>query len=79
MPGIREKCMRCLYRICGRQALLPKSLAISPRYDPTKHPLHYGGSADVWKGQCLGREVAVKVLRVYSAGDLGQITRVGSW
>jgi len=32
---------------------------------------------DVWKGQHHGREVAAKVLRVYSSSDFEQIRKVG--
>lgn len=71
--------MRYLYSICDRLALLPRSLAIPLPYDPTGHPLCHGVSADVWKGQSQDREVAAKVLRVYSRKDLGEITRVGRW
>lgn len=78
-PEVRRTCVRYLYKICGRLALLPKSLAIPLDYDPTEHPLCCGGSADVWKGQSHDREVAAKVLRVYSRNDRGEITRVGRW
>ena len=30
----------------------------------------------MWEGEHLGRPVAVKVLRVYSAGEIEQIARV---
>jgi len=35
-----------------------------------------GGFADVLKCEHRGREVAVKVLRIYSNSNLGKITRV---
>jgi len=40
-------------------------------------PLCHGGYADVWKGEHQGREVAVKVLKVYLTSDFDEITRVG--
>ena len=40
-------------------------------------PLCHGGFAEVWKGEHQGREVAVKVLRVYVTSNLVQITKVG--
>ena len=40
------------------------------RYDRTCSALFRGGFADVWKGECSGRDVAVKVLRTYSNSDL---------
>jgi len=36
-----------------------------------------GGFADVWKGQHDGKEVAVKILRVYLTSDFEQIRKVG--
>ena len=36
----------------------------------------HGGFADVWRGNYEGREVAVKVLRVYMTSDFKKITRV---
>jgi len=48
-------------------------------YDRTGDALFRGGYADVWKGRCCGREVAVKVIRTYSTSDLQKIIRVGHW
>ena len=71
------RCLRPLYRICGRQALLPRSLAIPLCYDPTKPPQYCGGFTDVWKCEYRGRQVVAKVLRVYIRDDLRRIGRVG--
>ena len=76
-PQICTSCLDYLYHICDHQALLPRSLEIPLHYDPTKYPLCSGVSADVWKGQCNGREVAAKVLRLYPNFDLGLVKRVG--
>jgi hypothetical protein len=70
------KCLRPLYRICGRQALFPNSLAIPLCYNPTEAPLAHGGFADVWKGQYNGRDVAASVLRVYLTNNLRRVRRV---
>ena len=75
-PQIRRRCLRSLYKICGRQTILPRSLEIPPCYDPKDDPLCYGGFADVWKGEYRGREVAAKVLRVYKTSNLDRIKRV---
>jgi len=74
---VHKDCSHALFWICGRQTLLPQSLTILPHYDPTKDPLYRGGFADVWKGQCEGKEVAVKVLRISSLVDPDQMRRVG--
>jgi len=63
--------------MCGRQALLPKSLQISFSYNRLEVPRYRGGYADVWVGDHGGRQVAVKVLRVYSTSDFKKITSVG--
>lgn len=69
--------MRYLCWICGRQGLIPRSLEVEVHYDQKEHPLCNGGFADVWKGRRNGREVAVKVLRVYLTSDLERIRKVG--
>ena len=76
LPWLRKKCLSVLCRICGRQALLPRSLRVPLCYDRSDNPLYRGGYADVWKGEHRGRHVAVKVLRVYSMGDSDKITSV---
>jgi hypothetical protein len=40
------------------------------------NPLYRGGFADVWKGEHCGRDVAIKVLRIYSNSDLQKIIGV---
>jgi len=76
-PRLRKKCLSALCKICGRQALLPRSLRIPLCYDRSDTPLYRGGFADVWKGEHQGRQVAVKVLRVYSTSDFYKVTSVG--
>jgi hypothetical protein len=70
-------CLHFLYDICGRDALLPRSLAIPLCYNPTENPLDQGGFANIWKGQYHDQEVAAKVLRVYAANDVQKIRKVG--
>ena len=76
-PQLRRKCLRVLCRICGRKALLPKSLQIPLSYNRSGTPLYRGGYADVWKGEHRGCHVAVKVLRAYSTSSLDKVTTVG--
>ena len=75
-PWARKQCLKPLYRICGLYALLPKSLTIPTCYDRTSIALYRGGYADVWKGEYCGRDVAVKVMRIYSNSDLRKILGV---
>ena len=62
--------------MCGRHALLPRTLRIPTSYDRTDVALYRGGWADLWKGVHFGRDVAVKALRVYSHTDLQKIVGV---
>ena len=71
------RCLHTVHSICGRQALLPRSLAIVPHYNPAEDPMCHGGFGDVWKGRHQGLEVAVKVLKVYKTGNVEQTRRVG--
>lgn len=72
-----KKCLSTLCKICGRQALLPKSLQIPVCYNQSGVPKYRGGYADVWLGEHQGLQVAVKVLRVYSTSDFNKIINVG--
>jgi hypothetical protein len=76
LPWTRQKCLKSLYRTCGRHALLPRALNIPVCYDRTGVALFRGGFADVWKGEYRGRAVAVKVIRTYSNSDLQKIVGV---
>lgn len=51
-------------------------MKILAEYDRTGSALYRGGFADVWKGDHHGREVAVKVIRTYTKGDLQKVIGV---
>ena len=73
---LRMKSLRRLCKICAHHALLPRALQIPVYWDRSDGPLYSGGYADVRKGEHQGREVAVKVLRVYTSNDFDKIRRV---
>jgi hypothetical protein len=75
-PQTRKRCLKLLYRTCGRHALLPRTLKIQVRYNQTGTALYRGGFADVWKGEHCDRDVAVKVIRTYSDDELQKIIGV---
>ena len=77
-PWLRRKCLSTLCKACGNHALLPRSVQISLRYNRADAPRYQGGFGEVWKAEHEGRDVAVKVLKVYMTSDLVKITRVGS-
>ena len=74
-PKLWKKCLSTLCKICGRQALLPKSIQIPLCYDRSGFPKYRGGYADVWLGKHQGLQVAMKVLRVYSTSDFDKIIK----
>ena len=63
--------------VCGQRALLPRSVKIALRDNRMDTPRYQGGFAEVWKTEYEGRDVAVKVLKVYVTSDLVKITSVG--
>ena len=65
--------------MCGRHALLPTSLKTPISFEQTGNALYRGGSADVWKGIHDGQDIAVKVLRTYTNGDLQRLIKVSCW
>ena len=73
----QKKWIRLLYRACGQHELLPRTLEVPIYYDRTSDALFRGGYADVWKGECRGRDIAVKVIRTYATSDLQKIIGVG--
>ena len=75
-PQLRRELLRALCRVCGRRALLPKSLQVPLCYNRLQVPQCRGGFADVWMGDHRGQQVAAKVLRVYLTSDFGKIRRV---
>ena len=77
-PRLRGKCLNTLCRMCGQHAVLPKSVQISLCYDRTGAPRYHGGFAEVWKAEHKGREVAVKVLKIYASSNLAKVTKVCS-
>ena len=77
-PPARGGCLKLLRKMCGRHALLPTTLRTQISFEQTGDVLYRGGFADVWKGEHCGRDVAVKVLRTYSNGDLRKVIGV-SW
>ena len=76
LPRLQRKCLSALCRICGRLALLPRTLQVSVRYNRWSTPQYRGGYADVWKGECQGRPVAAKVIRIYSTSNFYKIRKV---
>jgi len=76
-PWLRRKCLTTLCRICGKLGLLPIPLLIPQCYDRQGTPPAKGGFSEVWKGNHQDRQVAVKVLSIYTSTDLVKVKLVG--
>ncbi|KAF9647563.1 kinase-like protein [Thelephora ganbajun] len=74
-PQIRRRCVKSLRKMCADHALVPSSLKIELCNNPSDVLLYRGGFGDVWKREYQGREVAVKVLRIYATSDLRKVIR----
>jgi len=79
-------CLQALPRICGHHGLLPQSLKLLLNPNPAKIqrdpnspgiPLSKGRFADLWKCECEGRSVGVKVLRGLTGSKCIQKETVG--
>ena len=67
--GIRNHCVRSLYKMCAGHALLPTSMRLELPGDTMGNIRGWGGYGVVSKCEYQGREVAVKAL--LSRGGLG--------
>ena len=75
----RKNCLKLLHKMCGRHALIPTPLKVPVSFERTGDAVFRGGFADVWKGEHHGRDVAVKVIRLYSDSDLQRVVGVSLW
>ena len=77
-PALWTRCLQVLSKICGRHALLPRSLSIPISWDPAEEPLYRAGCADVWKGISCGQNVAIKIPRLYRSVGHERVKKVSS-
>ena len=75
-PETRINCLRSLREMCGRHTLLPATLKTSIPFKRTGDAMFRGGFADVWREEHRGRDVAVKVIRIYSNSELQRVIGV---
>jgi len=76
---LRRRSVRILRRVCGSQAILPRSCILSENISREGDiAFASGGFADVWKGRSGGTRVCVKAFRAYTAENLFKIKQVCS-
>jgi len=71
----RVKLLNKLCKICSRHRVVPKSMNI-PDCSTNSVEVECGGFANVSQGTYNGRQVAVKVVRMYITSDLDAILSV---
>jgi hypothetical protein len=71
----RLKLLNKLCKTCSRHRVIPKSMLI-PDCSTGSVEVECGGFADVSRGTYQGRQVAIKVVRVYTTSDLDVILSV---
>ena len=71
----RRKLFNTLCKTCSRNRVIPKSMHI-PDCSKGSVGVEWGGYANVSQSTCEGRQVAVKVVRVYVTSDLNAILSV---
>jgi len=71
----RLKLFNQLCKTCSRHRVIPKSMHI-PDCSAGSAEVTSGGYADVPQGIYKGRQVAVKVVRIYTTSDLNVILSV---
>jgi predicted unusual protein kinase regulating ubiquinone biosynthesis (AarF/ABC1/UbiB family) len=69
--------IKALVKLSKKSALHPDCLVLSDVATRDNHPVARGTFGDVWRGQISGREVAIKVLRVYQRADVQKLLKVG--
>ena len=74
---LRQKCISALVTVYSQLRLLPSSYLISGGLK-TRHdkPLVLGMYADIWKGKCDSRTVAIKIFRSSRSRDSVAIRKV---
>ena len=76
---LRRKCVRVLRRVCGSEAILPRSCILSENISKEGDiAIASGGFADIWKGRHNGNRVCIKAFRAYTVENLSKIKQVHS-
>jgi len=76
---LRRKSIRILRKVCGAQAILPRSCVLSDNISKEGDIAFASGvSTDAWRGRHGGNRVCVKAFRAYTADNLSKIKQVRS-
>ena len=75
--GLRRSSVHILRRVCGLQAILPRSCILSDNISKEGDIAFASGRvADVWKGRHNEKPVCIKAFRAYTVNNLTKIKKV---
>ena len=80
-PKEKPEFLNLLCKMCHLQRNLPRSMvidAVTGLQNVPDIPDYGGGFADVYRGECDGHAVAIKVIRFYASTDAGLFLSVGA-
>jgi hypothetical protein len=74
-PTCKHRHVKALMKLSRASGLYPECLVLKG-VDIEGHPVARGGYGDVYRGLLHGKEIAVKVLRIYQDSDLVKLLKV---
>jgi len=74
--NLRKQCFYLLYKLCKACELLPATYVLQGELICVGNIHRSGGFADVSQGEYLGRQVAVKQLRLWAKDEVDKIFKV---
>jgi hypothetical protein len=74
-PVYKSRHLKALIKLSKASGLYPECLVLKG-VDMEKHPVTGGGYGDVHMGTLQGKQIAVKVLRLYQDSDLVKLLKV---
>ncbi|PBK87161.1 kinase-like protein, partial [Armillaria gallica] len=66
----RARCIKCLLKVAEMYLVVPTCLVISNIRCDSKYPIAGGGYADIYQGRMKGIDVCLKVLRIFTNGEM---------
>ena len=76
-PAYKPRYVKALMKLSRASGLYPKCLILKG-VSMEGHPVAGGGYGDVYLGHLYGKQIAVKVLRIYQDIDLVKLLKVAS-
>ena len=75
-PIYKSPFVNAMLRLSSKSGIYPRILVQDSVIVEGSNPLTAGQFGDVWKGMFQGRQVAIKILRLYVTSDVSQHVKV---